>query len=135
MLVAEPGVAVGGLTLDDRQRGVDPFLPPEPVLLGLGTEVIHVVEHHLVEVADPRVEVAGDGDVQDQRQAVPAGSLDPDVLLQGDDRLGGGGGADHQVGLDQGLAEPIERHRLAPPSRWRRTRPSGLRLVTRSGRG
>ncbi len=73
----EPGVAGGRLALDDRQRGVDPLLPLEPVLLGLGAEVVDVVEHHLVEVADPRVEVAGDGDVQDQGQPVPPGALDP----------------------------------------------------------
>ncbi len=71
VLVAEHRIAGGRLALDDRQRRVDPFLPLEPVLLGLGAEVIDVIEHHLIELADPRVEVAGDGDVEDQGQAVP----------------------------------------------------------------
>ena len=39
------------------------------------------------------------------------------VLLERDDRLVGGGGADHEVGLDQGLAEAVERDGLAAPAR------------------
>ena len=59
-----------------RQRRIDPLLAPAEVLLGLGAQVVDVIEHHLVEVADPGVEVAGDGDVQDQGQAIAAGALD-----------------------------------------------------------
>ena len=75
VLVAEHGVAGGRLALDDRQaRGRSPSAAAE-VLLGLGAQVVDVVEHHLVQVADPRVEVAGDGDVEDQGQPVAAGAL------------------------------------------------------------
>ena len=43
-------------------------------------------------------------------------ALDADVLLERDDRLVGGRGADDQVGLDQGLVEPVERD-ARPPQR------------------
>ena len=115
-LVAQLCIAGGRFALDDHQCRVDPFLPLEPVLLGLGPQVVDVVERDLVEVADSGVEVAGDGDVQDQGEAIPPRALDTDILLERDDRLGGGGGADDQVGLDQCLAKPLERHSPAVPA-------------------
>src|SRR5205823_804634 len=71
-LMAEQGIAGGGLALDDYQCWVNPLLPLPAVLLGLGAEVVDVVEHHLLECADLLVEVAGDRDVEDQRQPVAA---------------------------------------------------------------
>jgi hypothetical protein len=47
------------LALDDREHRVAPLLPAERVLFSLGPPVIDVRERHLIEVADPRVEVAG----------------------------------------------------------------------------
>ena len=116
VLVAEHGVAGGRLALDDQPGPGRSPSAAAAVLLGLRAQVVDVVEHHLVEVADPRVEVAGDGDVEDQREPVAAGALDADVLLERDDRLVGGGGADHQVGLDQRLVQAVERHGLAAPA-------------------
>ena len=80
-LVAEQGIAGGGFSLDDQESRIDPLLTALEVLLGLGTEIVDVVEGHLVKIADPGVEVAGDGDIQDQGQAIAAGPLDPDVLV------------------------------------------------------
>ena len=82
LLVAQQGVAGGGLALDDQKGWIDALLPPQAVLLGLGTQVVDVVEGHLVKVADPGVEVAGDGDVEDQRQPVATGALNADVLVE-----------------------------------------------------
>ena len=93
------------------------------VLIGLGTKVVHVIEGHLVEVADPGVEVARDGNVEDQRQAVAARALNADVLLERDDRLGGGRGADDQVGLDQGLTQAFKGDRQNRSSGRRRPGP------------
>ena len=75
-----------------------------------------MIERDLVEIADSGVKVAGDGNVQNQTRADSAGSLNADILLKCDDRLGGGSGADDQVGLDQGLAKPFKRHGLAIPA-------------------
>ena len=116
VLVAEFCITIGRFALDDHQGGVDSFLPLESILLGLGSQVVDVIERDLVEVADSGVEVAGDGDVQDQGEPIPPRSLDADILLERDDRLGGSRGADDQVGLDQGLAKPLERHGLAIPA-------------------
>ena len=114
------------------RAGSTPFWRPLAVLLGLGPEVVDVVEHHLVEVADPGVEVAGDGDVEDQGQPVAPGALDAGVLVVGDDRLVGGGGADDQVGLDQGLVQSRSNGTAWPPQRAAAASArSGLRLVTR----
>ena len=115
-LVAQLRVAVRRFALNDHQCGINPFLPLKPVLLGLGSQVVDVIERDLVEVADSRVKVAGDGDIQNQRQPIPPRSLDTDILLKRDDRLSGGRGADDQVGLDQGLAKPLKRHGLAIPA-------------------
>ena len=75
-----------------------------------------MIERDLVEIADSRVKVAGDGDIQNQCQPISPRSLDTDILLERDDRLGGSRGADDQVGLDQGLAKPLKRHGLAVPA-------------------
>ena len=117
--------------LDDQKGGIDALLPPREVLIGLDTQVIDVVEGHLVKVADPGVEIAGDGDVEDQREPVTAGTLNAHVLIKADDRLGGGGGADHEVGLDQRLAQAVERDGLGVPTGGGGPARSGLRLVTR----
>ena len=106
--------------------GSIPFCRVQPVLLGLGPQVVDVVEHHLVELADPRVEVAGNRDVEDQGQPVPPRALNADVLLERDDRLVGGRRADDQVGLDQRLVEPLERHGPAAPARRGRFRALGV---------
>ena len=80
------------------------------VLLDLIAEVVHIVEQDPVEPPDPGVEVAGHGDVQDQGQPVPPRpALEAGITVKGDDRVGGGGGADDQVGLDQGVVEALER--------------------------
>ena len=115
-LVPQQGVAGGRLVLDDHQGGIDPLLPLPAVLLGLGAEVVDVVEHHLVERPDRLVEVARDGDVEDQGQAVPPGLLDPGIERQVDDRLGGGGGADDEVGVDQGFFQLLPGDGPAGPS-------------------
>ena len=73
LLMAHQGAAGGGLALDDQKGWIDALLPPQTVLIGLGTQVVDVVEGDLVKVADPGVEIAGDGDVEDQRQPVAAG--------------------------------------------------------------
>ena len=55
---------------------VEPLATVREVLLDLGAEVVDVVEHHLLQLADPRVEVARDGDVDDQESGgcrAPAG--------------------------------------------------------------
>ena len=97
---------------------------PCEVLLGLGAEVVDVVEHHLLQLADPRVEVARDGEVEDQRQAVAAALLDPRVAVDGHDRLGGGGGAEDDVGLGQGVVESRRRGSRGLPSVRRRRGPA-----------
>jgi hypothetical protein len=63
--VAEVGQTDLGLSLDDRQGRVDPLLTLLAVLVGLLPEVVDVVEHDVGEIADLRVEIAGDGDVED----------------------------------------------------------------------
>ena len=52
-------------------------------------------------------------------------------MLQGDDRIAGSRGADHQVGLEQRLAQAVERPGAAAPSRRDGLGPLGLRFVTR----
>src|SRR5271166_4011509 len=116
LLMAHQGAAGGGLAFDDQKGWIDALLPPQAVLIGLGTQVVDVVEGDLVKVADPGVEIAGDGDVEDERQSVATGALNPDVLIKADNRLGGRGGADHQVGLDQRLAQAVERDGLSVPA-------------------
>src|SRR5271157_2291360 len=116
LLMAHQGAASGGLALNDQKGRIDALLPPQTVLIGLGTQVVDMVEGDLVKVADPGVEIAGDGDVEDERQPVAAGTLNADVLIKADDRLGGCGGADHQVGLDQRLAQAVERDGLRVPA-------------------
>ncbi len=96
--------------------GSMPLRRPSWLRCDLGLQVVDVVEQDLVEVADGRVEVAGDGDVEDQGQAVASGALDALVERPVDDRLLGGGGADDQVGLDQRLAELVEGHGAAAPA-------------------
>ena len=71
--VSQGGEARGRLALDDRAGPFEPLAAVREVPLGLGAEVADVVEHHLLELADPGVEVAGDGDVEDQEGAVAAG--------------------------------------------------------------
>ena len=116
VLMSQFCVTVRRFALDDHECGINPFLPLEPVLLGLGSQVIDVIERDLVEIANSRVKVAGDGDIQNQRQPIPPRSLNTDILLKRDDWLGSGRGADDQVGLDQGLAKPLEWHGLAVPA-------------------
>src|SRR5271165_7333574 len=116
LLMAHQGAAGGGLAFDDQKGWIDVLLPPQAVLIGLGTQVVDVVEGDLIKLADPGVEIAGDGDVEDERQPVATGALNPDVLIKADNRLGGRGGADHQVGLDQRLAQAVERDGLSVPA-------------------
>ena len=123
LLVTKRRIASGRFLFDDHQGRIDSFLTPETVLIGLGTKVVHVIEGDLVEVADPGVEVARDGNVQNQRQAVAARALNADVLVERDDRLGGGRGADDQVGLDQGLAQAFKGDRKNRSSGRRRPGP------------
>ena len=70
MLVSQGRIAGGCLAIDDRQGGIDSLTPSEPVLLGLGSQVVDMVEHDLIELADPGVEIARDGDIEDQSQPV-----------------------------------------------------------------
>src|SRR5439155_5002538 len=78
-------------------------------------EVVDVIQHHLLQLTDPGVEVAGNGDVNDQQGAVAARPLDAGEAVEGHDRLVGGGGADDDVGLDQGVVEPVEGDDAADP--------------------
>ncbi len=77
-----PGRRSVSRSMIDQGR-VDPLLPPRRGSASAWPQVIDVVEHHLLEIADPRVEVAGDGDVEDQGQAIASGALDAGVLLVG----------------------------------------------------
>ena len=54
-----------GFVLNDRKGWINAFLSLQPVLLSLGSQVIDVIEHDLVEVANSGVEVTWDGDVED----------------------------------------------------------------------
>ena len=72
-VVAEVREARGGLAIDDGAGGLDAGLAAVEVPRDLGVEVVDVVEHHLIERADPGLEVPGHGDVQNQGQAVAAG--------------------------------------------------------------
>ena len=67
--------------------GSIPFCRDEPVLLGLRPQLVDMVEHDLLELADARVEVARKRDVEDQRKPVPPRALNASVLLERDDRL------------------------------------------------
>ena len=94
--VPQGGEAGGRLALDDRAGPLELLAAVREVPLDLGTEVVDVVEHHLLELTDPGVEVARDGDVEDQEGAVAARPLDAGEAVEGHDRLGGGGGADRR---------------------------------------
>ena len=95
-----------------------------------------MVEHHLLELADTRVEIAGKRDVENQGKPVPPRPLNFDILLQRDDRFSGGRCTDNQVGLGKRLIEPVKGHRAAvPPRRGLRRARSPSRLVTRIAPG
>jgi hypothetical protein len=124
--VTQGGHAGGRLPLDDQPGAIDLRAETLEVLLGLGAEVVDVVERHLLQPADPRVEVARDGEVEDHRQAVAPAPLDARVAVHGHDRLVGGGGAEDDVRLDQGVVESIEGDHAAPPARGDGVGPLGV---------
>ena len=73
-------------------------------------EVVDVVQRHPRQLAAAGVDVAGHGDV-DQQQRAPRPAIDDlRELLDADDRVGGGGGADDDVGARELLGEPVEPH-------------------------
>lgn len=57
-LMAQLSVTSGSFALDDNESRINTFLPLKPVVFRLCSQVIHVIEHDLVELADPRVKVA-----------------------------------------------------------------------------
>ena len=116
LLMAEQGIAGSRLALDDHQGGIESLLPPLPVLLGLGPKIVDMIERHLVEVADAGVKVAGNGNIEDESQAVSTGALNADVPLQRDNRLSRGGRGDDQVGFDECLPQTIKRNSLTAPA-------------------
>ncbi len=67
MLVSKFCITIRCLPLDDNQGGIDSFLALEPVLLGLSSQVIDVIERDLVQITNSRVKIAGDRDIQNQR--------------------------------------------------------------------
>ena len=77
------------LALDNHQRRVNSPLSVDSVLLSLGAQVIDVIKCDLIKVADSRIEITRDGDIQDQCKPIAPGSLDTDILLERNNRLGG----------------------------------------------
>ena len=116
MLVAKSREASSRLSLDDRECRVNALLPLQSILLGLGLQVVDVIEHDLVKVADSWVEVARDCNVQNQCQAIAPRSLHAKVSFERDDRFGCGSGADYQVGRDECLVEQLEWHGMTVPA-------------------
>ena len=84
-LMMQLGVAGRCLALDDQKRRINPFLAFLLVLFGLGPQIVNVVERDLIEVANTRVEVAGDGNIQNQGQPVSPGALHADILVERND--------------------------------------------------
>ena len=133
--VSQGGEACGRLALDERPGLLEPLATIREVPLDLAAEVVEVVEHHLLQLADPGVEVARDGDVDDQEWAVAARPLDAGEAVEGHDRLGGGGGADDDVGLGQGVVERVEADDAALAASATAQARAGSRLATRIAPG
>jgi hypothetical protein len=66
MLVSQGRVAGSRLAIDNRQGGIDSLTALKPILLGLSSQVIDMVEHDLIKLADPGVKIARDGNIQNQ---------------------------------------------------------------------
>ncbi len=115
VLVAKSGGTGSRLEIDDRECGINTFLPLQPILLSLGSQVVNVIEHDLIKVANSGVEVARDCNIEDQCEAITPCSLHAEILFQRHDRLGGSSGADHQISRDECLAKLLEGHDLTVP--------------------
>lgn len=127
-LMDQPRVACGRLAIDDHKRGLDPLATLKLILLGLGAQIVDVIENHLVKVADPRIKIARRSDVQDQRQTIPSRSLHAMIPIQGHNRLGRRRRADHKVGGDERIVHLLERHGPSAPTSSNGSRSPGVAI-------
>jgi hypothetical protein len=78
LLEQQPGITLmpqlsitnGDFAFDDEQSRINTFLPLKTVLLSLCSQVVYMIEHDLVELADPGVKIARNGNVQNQGQPI-----------------------------------------------------------------
>lgn len=115
MLVTNLAEDLLGLLVDDCLGVLDMSPPGSPIPIGLGLEVIDVIQQNPVDLADTVVEVTWNRDIQNQREPVASQFLDECILIMVDDLLVRRGGTDDQVGLDQRIVELGPWPGLAPP--------------------
>ena len=99
---------------DDRFGALELPAAPGEVLVDDRPQVVDVVEEHLIEVPDGRLDVARHGDVDDEERPVaprPHGLLDP---RPSEHRIRRPGRGDHDVGGGQRVVEPVP---AGPPLR------------------
>src|SRR5579859_481521 len=99
-LMVQTSQAGGGFALDNGKGQANSLFPTPAVLFRLCPQVVHIVEVHLFELADPCVKVTRNGNVEDQGQPVAPRTLHTPIWLEQDNWLGSRGGADHHVSLD-----------------------------------
>ena len=98
----------GGLELffDDGKAAGDFVLAAQAGFAGEGFEGVDVVEVDAFDVVDAGVDVAGDGDIDDEEGAAAAAAEGGEDLLGVDDGVRGGGGADDDVDVG-GVGGPV----------------------------
>ena len=79
-------------------------------------QIVHREQVHAQAVADGRVEVAGNGQVQHQQRPLIALRFDAAEIFQTNDRLGRSGGRDDHVGFGQGVQQLVPGPGAALPS-------------------
>ena len=73
-----------------------------------GLQVVEVVEVDVFQIGDGRVDVAGEGDVDEEDRAISPGFEQRLELLFGDDRMVCAGGGDDHVGGDEVIVQFLE---------------------------
>ena len=109
------GHEAGRLLLDDPHGGGPFSFALQAVALAGLAKIIDRIQVHAQPLADGRVEIARDRQVQNEQRALLAGPLDGEELVQRDNGLRGGGGADHQVCLGQLREQLLPCHGLSAP--------------------
>ena len=110
---ADPGEERPHLILNDRLGPLELLLPLFHVRLQHGLEIIDIVEIDVVDRVDLRVDVAGHGDVDDEDRLVSSRPHRLPDLIDPQDVVGRGRGAEQDVDLREGGGDRIQRDRLS----------------------
>src|SRR5437588_1220951 len=96
------------LFVDDDAHTVDLATTTGQTVLDEGADVVEVEELDADEFSDRGIDVAGHGDVDDEKRPAAARIDDGSKIAVVDDGRGCAGGCEKDVGLGQGVAQPLE---------------------------